>query len=364
MDILTLNCGSSSLKYQLYRWDDRDVLASGIVERVTVGGSFINHYSKKSGKKMKREHDCPHHRDAIELIVADAAGSRGRRHLRPLRDQGRRPPGGARRGPVRQVGDHRRRRPRGLPRPLRPRAPAQPAEHHRHRGGAGGAARRAALRGHGHRVAPDHAQDRVPLRPALPVVRELPGAPLRLPRDLVPLRVQARLGAPGQGPLRHQPHLLPHRQRLQRQRGEERRLGGHLDGLHAAGGARHGHPRRRPRPGHRLLRDAQGRAAARGHGQHPQPQERRAGHHGQVHRPARHRERRLRGRRALPARHRHRRLPAEEVPRRLLRGPGPGGRHRVHRGRRRARAHHPGEVPRGPGGHGHRPGPAGRTSSP
>ncbi|MGA2974474.1 MAG: acetate kinase [Spirochaetia bacterium] len=69
MDILTLNCGSSSVKYQLYRWDDRDTLASGIVERVTVGGSFINHYSKKSGKKIKREHDCPHHKEAIELIV-------------------------------------------------------------------------------------------------------------------------------------------------------------------------------------------------------------------------------------------------------------------------------------------------------
>jgi acetate kinase len=69
MDILTLNCGSSSLKYQLYRWEERDVLASGIVERVTVGGSFINHYSKRSGKKIKKEHDCPHHRDAIELIV-------------------------------------------------------------------------------------------------------------------------------------------------------------------------------------------------------------------------------------------------------------------------------------------------------
>ncbi len=69
MDILTLNCGSSSLKYQLYRWEDRDVLASGVVERVTVGGSFINHYSKRSGKKTKIEHDCPHHRDAIELIV-------------------------------------------------------------------------------------------------------------------------------------------------------------------------------------------------------------------------------------------------------------------------------------------------------
>jgi acetate kinase len=69
MDILTLNCGSSSLKYQLYRWDQKEVLASGVVERVTVGGSFINHYSKRSGKKVKREHDCPHHRDAIELIV-------------------------------------------------------------------------------------------------------------------------------------------------------------------------------------------------------------------------------------------------------------------------------------------------------
>ena len=69
MDILTLNCGSSSLKYQLYRWDDRDVLASGIVERVTVGGSFINHYSKRGGRKIKKQKDCPHHRDAIELIV-------------------------------------------------------------------------------------------------------------------------------------------------------------------------------------------------------------------------------------------------------------------------------------------------------
>ena len=69
MDILTLNCGSSSLKYQLYRWEEKEVLASGIVERVTVGGSFINHYSKKSGKKIKKDRDCPHHRDAIELII-------------------------------------------------------------------------------------------------------------------------------------------------------------------------------------------------------------------------------------------------------------------------------------------------------
>jgi acetate kinase len=69
MDILTLNCGSSSLKYQLYRWEDKEVLARGIVERVTVGGSYINHYAKKAGKTIREEHDCPNHRVAIELIT-------------------------------------------------------------------------------------------------------------------------------------------------------------------------------------------------------------------------------------------------------------------------------------------------------
>ncbi len=69
MDILTLNCGSSSLKYQLYRWEDHLILARGIVERVTVGGSFINHYSIKAGRSIRKEHDCPTHKQAIELIV-------------------------------------------------------------------------------------------------------------------------------------------------------------------------------------------------------------------------------------------------------------------------------------------------------
>ena len=36
MDILTLNCGSSSVKYQLYRWEEKRILAKGIVERVTM----------------------------------------------------------------------------------------------------------------------------------------------------------------------------------------------------------------------------------------------------------------------------------------------------------------------------------------
>jgi acetate kinase len=68
MVILTLNCGSSSVKYQVYDWDQKEVLATGIVERVTLGGSSITH--KASGKpEYQVEHECPTHNVAIELIL-------------------------------------------------------------------------------------------------------------------------------------------------------------------------------------------------------------------------------------------------------------------------------------------------------
>ncbi|TYB33228.1 MAG: hypothetical protein FXF49_07405, partial [Flexistipes sinusarabici] len=37
MKILALNCGSSSVKYQLYHWEEHKVIAKGIVERVGIG---------------------------------------------------------------------------------------------------------------------------------------------------------------------------------------------------------------------------------------------------------------------------------------------------------------------------------------
>jgi len=68
MVILTLNCGSSSVKYQVYDWDKKDVLATGIVERVTLGGSSITH--KARGKAdYTVEYECPTHTVAIELIM-------------------------------------------------------------------------------------------------------------------------------------------------------------------------------------------------------------------------------------------------------------------------------------------------------
>ena len=69
MVILTLNCGSSSAKYQVYDWDNKAVLASGIVERVTQPGSVITH---KVGKnKDVVESPCPTHKEAIELIIKE-----------------------------------------------------------------------------------------------------------------------------------------------------------------------------------------------------------------------------------------------------------------------------------------------------
>ncbi len=69
MDILTLNCGSSSVKYQLYRWEEKRILAKGVVERVTIGGSFIKH--EVPGKDtVKIPKECPTHKEAIELIMS------------------------------------------------------------------------------------------------------------------------------------------------------------------------------------------------------------------------------------------------------------------------------------------------------
>ena len=68
MIILTLNCGSSSLKYQVYDWDKRAVLATGIVERIALDNSVIKHQA--TGKdEYELVHSCPTHKEAIDLIM-------------------------------------------------------------------------------------------------------------------------------------------------------------------------------------------------------------------------------------------------------------------------------------------------------
>ena len=54
MKILVINCGSSSLKYQLIRMEDEEVLAKGIVERIGIDGSMLT-YKANENKVVKRK---------------------------------------------------------------------------------------------------------------------------------------------------------------------------------------------------------------------------------------------------------------------------------------------------------------------
>lgn len=68
MKILALNCGSSSVKYQLYDWETKSVVAKGVVERVGIGDSFIIH--EVPGRETYRnEYECHDHNTAINLVV-------------------------------------------------------------------------------------------------------------------------------------------------------------------------------------------------------------------------------------------------------------------------------------------------------
>lgn len=68
MIILALNCGSSSVKYQLFDWERKEVVAKGMVERVIIGDSFIMH-EVPGRETYRKEYECPDHQVAIDLII-------------------------------------------------------------------------------------------------------------------------------------------------------------------------------------------------------------------------------------------------------------------------------------------------------
>ncbi len=67
MNILTLNCGSSSAKYQVYDWQNKEVLASGLVER--VGHDSVIEHNRTGQDKYVKEKACKNHTEAIQLII-------------------------------------------------------------------------------------------------------------------------------------------------------------------------------------------------------------------------------------------------------------------------------------------------------
>ncbi len=68
MKVLILNCGSSSIKYQLFDMNKKSVLAKGIAEKVGLKGSFVNH-EKENGDKVVFEGEILDHLVGIEYIL-------------------------------------------------------------------------------------------------------------------------------------------------------------------------------------------------------------------------------------------------------------------------------------------------------
>ena len=67
MKILVINCGSSSLKYQLIDMENESVMAKGLCERIGIEGSKLTH--KANGKEMIIEQSMPAHTEAIKLVM-------------------------------------------------------------------------------------------------------------------------------------------------------------------------------------------------------------------------------------------------------------------------------------------------------
>lgn len=68
MNVLVINCGSSSLKYQLIDSASETVLAKGLCERIGIDGSAITHQRAGEGK-VKTEAAMPDHTAAVKLVI-------------------------------------------------------------------------------------------------------------------------------------------------------------------------------------------------------------------------------------------------------------------------------------------------------
>ncbi len=67
MNVLVINCGSSSLKYQLINSDTEEVMAKGLCERIGIDGMLT--YQKAGGEKEVTKPAMPTHKDAIKFVL-------------------------------------------------------------------------------------------------------------------------------------------------------------------------------------------------------------------------------------------------------------------------------------------------------
>ncbi len=75
MNILVINCGSSSLKFQLINSESEQCIAKGLCERIGIDGSQIT-YTPAGGEKELTVTPMPDHTEAIRLVLEALATDR------------------------------------------------------------------------------------------------------------------------------------------------------------------------------------------------------------------------------------------------------------------------------------------------
>ena len=76
MNILVINAGSSSLKYQLIRMEDETILCKGVCERIGIDGKYS--YKTADGYKVEKSADLFTHKDAFDVILHEMVEGEGR----------------------------------------------------------------------------------------------------------------------------------------------------------------------------------------------------------------------------------------------------------------------------------------------
>ncbi|HOB25711.1 MAG TPA: acetate kinase [Bacilli bacterium] len=74
MKILSVNAGSSSLKFQLFEMPEENVLISGVFERIGIDGSFYT--IKLNGEKTKKECVLKNHEDAVKVLIDELVSNK------------------------------------------------------------------------------------------------------------------------------------------------------------------------------------------------------------------------------------------------------------------------------------------------
>ncbi len=67
MIILSVNAGSSSLKFTGFKMPSEEVIVSGLFERIGIAGGCYT--IKLNGEKIKKEHDLPNHEEAVRILI-------------------------------------------------------------------------------------------------------------------------------------------------------------------------------------------------------------------------------------------------------------------------------------------------------